>query len=124
MCTSLSWAAEPAQQLLYPLPLLNAILQGMSETEHVSQCVPNTAKDEYDVALVMSPSGANDGAVSSTFELEPGSLPKQDGSSVKLAYALRDFKPVYLDAYTREELPDALVCQAIKEELDYFNAHV
>ena len=43
---------------------------------------------------------------------------------MKILYKAKDFKEVYVDEYTREPLPHALVCQAIREELECFNSRV
>ena len=42
-----------------------------------------------------------------------GELPKEGGGSVKVRYEMQSFKQIYLDEYTREEIPHALVRQAI-----------
>ena len=43
---------------------------------------------------------------------------------MSIKYEAKAFKEVYLDEYTREPLPHELVCQAIREELEYFNSRV
>ena len=57
-------------------------------------------------------------------KVPPGHLPKQGGGTVRINYELKDFKAAYLDEYTREELPHAVVRAAIREELEYFNQRV
>ena len=130
-----------ASSACYPLPLLQAILQGMSDTEHEKDAVSDMTKAEYEDSLLMSanvhgekpspvakceskivalqgaPSAVRDGSFSSG-KLEPGQIPTQDGATVSIKYDLHDFKPMYLDEYTREALPHDLACTAIKEELD------
>ena len=46
---------------------------------------------------------------------------RTNGGHVDVAYDLRNFKDVYRDEYTNEVLPHALVVEAIREELNYFN---
>ena len=53
-----------------------------------------------------------------------GHLPIRGGGFVRVHYDVKDVKPVYLDEYTREALPHALVMEAIKEELEYVNQRV
>ena len=107
----------------YPLPLLQAILEGMNDTEQASQSVATMVESEYDVSLSMS-------LCSAVSSLEPesqemvGSIPKESGGSVQIKYEMKNFRQVYLDEYTREEIPHHLVQQAIVEELNYFNDRV
>ena len=42
-------SGRAGQAALYPLPLLKAILLGMSDTEHENKILPDFTKDEYDV---------------------------------------------------------------------------
>ena len=56
--------------------------------------------------------------------VQPSTIPVQGEGAVKILYEAKDFKEVYLDEYTREPLPHELVCQAIREELEYFNSSV
>ena len=43
-----------AEAAFYPLGLLKAILQGMSDTEHTRESIPDMTKDEYGVTLCMT----------------------------------------------------------------------
>ena len=109
----------------YPLPLLRAILQGMSDTSHSAQPVEQFTRDEYDASLALSVASVAEVPSAECAEpTKPGTLPLEGGGSVHMRYALSDFKPQYLDEYTREPLPHHLVREAIQDELNYFNAHV
>ena len=46
------------------------------------------------------------------------------GGSLPIEYIPHNFKAVYRDEYTGEELPNHLVRSAMEEELNYFNLHV
>ena len=62
----------------YPLPRLKAILQGVSNTEHIRDAVPGMTKDEYDVSLVMTVNDARP-AVDNAGSLAPGEMPVEGG---------------------------------------------
>ena len=46
------------------------------------------------------------------------------GGSLPIEYSSHNFKTIYRDEYTGEELPNDLVRAAMEEELNYFNLHV
>ena len=52
------------------------------------------------------------------------SIPLVGGGSLPIEYIPHNFKAVYRDEYTGEELPNHLVRSAMEEELKYFNLHV
>ena len=49
---------------------------------------------------------------------------KVGGGHIDITYDLRNFRAVYRDEYTNEILPEKLVREAIREELNYFNSKV
>ena len=112
-----------ASAAFYPLPLLKAILQGITDTEHANDSLVTMSKDEYEVSLVLSVNDARFSA-DDAGSLAPGEMPVEGGGTVRINYSLGDFRETYLDEYTREPLPQELVRQAIREELEYFNARV
>ena len=126
---------KAAEAAFYPLPLIKAILQGISDTKHASQSVSMIAEEEYDTSLLLTvspvtvdtsaPVAKVAHAVSSSQEiasnsdsLPPGKLPVQGGGFVNVQYAATECKTVYLDEYTREPLPRALAKAAIRDELE------
>ena len=108
----------------YPLPLLRAILEGMTDTAYAENVSAGFTENEYDVSLTMSVAQDAKSLAVKSSEPKAGELPKQDGGTVKVHYALNDFRETYLDEYTREPLPHALVRDAIAVELNYFNNRV
>ena len=46
------------------------------------------------------------------------------GGTLPIEYSHHNFRTVYKDEYTGEELPNHLVRAAMEEELNYFNQHV
>ena len=98
----------------YPLPLLKAILEGMSDTAHADEAIRDMAEHEYDVAVTPSlvanvPAESAHvpvAAVSESFDpaksLEPnkdetktGEIPKQGGGTAKIIYSLDNVRGVY-----------------------------
>ena len=121
----LEGASRSQNAAIYPLPLLKTILGGMADTDGCKDSVSNMATSEYDVSLCMSISPVQCAAADAASpSLKPGALPVHGGGTVQVNYAIRDFKAAYVDEYTREVLPHALVQEAIREELEYFNPHV
>ena len=112
----------------HPLPLLKAILQGITDTQHCTGMTEHLVEDEYEASLLMNvstESSPEPNAVPNDPQaLSPGTLPVEGGGTVQIHYKLQDFKHTYLDEYTREPLPHKLVMSAIQEELEYFNRHV
>ena len=96
----------------YPVPLPRAIREGMSDTEHSDQTLPEISKAEYVVSLLMSVSVARPQSPSSNQlatvsndapqsfpvnKLEPRAIPRQQGGTVPIKYELHDVKQVHLD---------------------------
>ena len=103
----------------YPVPLMKAILQGMTDTEHANDVVQQSTNDEYVAPLTLSmyvanpasgsprPKSSKPDAKRSKFvvaekparketptpsDASPSELPRQDGGSVTIRYELSDFK--------------------------------
>lgn len=115
-------SGRAAGAAVYLLPLLTAVLEGVSDTTSADQPVANLMAEEYDTQLLMtlSPVFANIESESASASGGPGTLPVEGGVSVTVHYAPHDFKPQHLDECTREPLPSHSVHAAIRDELKYF----
>ena len=111
---------------IYPLRLIRAIITGMARTREAEQALCAMATDDYEATLSMSYalSEAEDPPDPSTAALPETSIPLRTGGELRLKFNLENFKPVYRDEYTAEELPNDLVHKAMCEELMYFNSVV
>ena len=128
---------RPAEAAFYPLPLLRAILEGMSATAEAEQGVHNIRSEDYNVSLTMSICSVSENAsevdskpvkddapTSEPTSHVPGTLPVQGGGTVKIKHEATDLKEVYHDEYTREGLPHASITEAITCELTDVNENV
>ena len=106
-----------AAAAFYPLQLLKAILQGISDTQEALHTVNTMYQEAWDTELLLSLENSPSPG-SKTASFPDGSLPVQGGGSVRIKYEPHQFKSQYLDEYTREVLPDHLVRAAIVEELE------
>ena len=113
-------SGRAAAAAFYPLPLLKAILKGMNATREAVQCVQALVEDEWDVVLSMSAKevAQDEQQQAETSEIKQSSIPLEGGGTYRIEYKAENFKPRYLDEYTREELPLHLVKAATIVQLD------
>ena len=125
--------------------LLRAILRGMSLTRDATSGVRmlcenqqhlldslnkfvNAVRPESNKSKSTAPCNSQDSAatVNGTSDIpnRMSSIPLVGGGNLPIEYSSDNFKKVYKDEYTGEELPTHLVRAAMEEELEYFNAHV
>ena len=73
-------SGRAAAAAFYPLPLLKAILQGVSDTTKADQAIASMITDEYDTQLLMIISPVlPEGEKVESAKHEPGTLPCEDG---------------------------------------------
>ena len=132
-----------ADAAFYPPKLLRAILRGMAMTRDASNGVRLLCENEKSfldsfnnfvnaISRETVPSkttAPDDSAGTDSFPSADGttrtsSIPLVGGGSMPIEYSSHNFKTVYKDEYTGEELPNGLVRAAMEEELNYFNLHV
>ena len=118
-----------AAAAFYPLPLVRAILRGMTDTAIIEN---KADQEETDFMNMMNALRTGGGS----FPLEPklpevvmpsddvrtSKIKKTSGGYLSIAYDY--FKAMYTDEYTGEMLPGHLARAAMIDELDYFNEHV
>ena len=127
----------------YPPRLLRAILSGMAETRDATCGVCMLCDDQQQLldsldqvvnALRPEPDrtkstahGDSAGSVEidkSEIPNRMSSIPLVGGGELIIEYSSDNFKNIYKDEYTGDELPHHLVRAAMEEELEYLNAHV
>ena len=129
----------------YPPKLLRAILRGMAMTrdatdgvrmlcdneQHLIDTLNNfvsAVRPEPDRSNTTAPCNSQESVATSDGNLEipnrMSSIPLVGGGALPIEYSADNFKKIYRDEYTGEELPLHLVRAAMEEELEYFNAHV
>ena len=117
----------------YPPQLLRAILQGMAMTRDRAKSVKMIHDSRSDVlagfktyvhAMNRSNQDEPNDNNSAGTEKANSSIPLAAGGEHPIQYDTHNFKAIYKDEYTGEELPNHLVRAAMEEELNYFNAHV
>ena len=130
-----------ADAAFYPPKLLRAILRGMALTRDAHNGVRLLCENEKNfidsfnsfVAAIpresaipksTAPSDSADADPTDSGKPRTSSLPLVGGGTLPIEYASHNFKAVYRDEYTGEELPNHLVRAAMEEELNYFNQHV
>ena len=127
----------------YPPKLLRAILRGMSLTRDATSGARmicenqqllldslnnfvNAVRPESSDSKATAPCNSSDSAAKGNSDVpnRMSSIPLVGGGNLPIEYSAENFKRVYTDEYTGEELPLHLVRAAMEEELEYFNAHV
>ena len=125
----------------YPPKLLRAILRGMAMTRDATDGVRMITQNEQNLldslnqlvsAIHEKSTSSNTTALKNSddfkMNLDDGphmsAIPLCGGGTLPIEYSSHNFKTVYKDEYTGEELPTHLVRAAMEEELNYFNLHV
>ena len=107
----------------YPIPLVKAILKGISLQRIVSTKASSFEEEQMKVhAMPMlhgSPTPQSDFGPP-----HKSTVPKMNGGKLPVVYEECNFKSRYLDEYTGEILPPPLIRDAIEDELNYFNSKV
>ena len=113
-----------ADAAFYPLPLVKAIINGMSDTtDHLKRCASQADEAIDTIAAMTNANGRN--LPEPTAEPVPTSgIKKVTGGVLPIAYHPVQFKAQYVDEYTGQVLDPLLAQAAIMEELNYFNDHV
>ena len=132
-----------ADAAFYPPKLLRAILRGMAMTRDAANGVRLLCENEKSFldslnlfinaipresvqpkSTAPDASAGTDSSPTGDGKPRTSSIPLMGGGTLPIEYSPHNFKTVYRDEYTGEELPNHLVRAAMEEELDYFNKHV
>ena len=108
----------------YPLPLVEAILGGISDTADADHRQKMAEEEQRAMINAVSQSA---GTIPVSEDLEApkmSSVKKVTGGVLPIAYHSQNFRARYIDEYTGEVLDPLLISSAIMEELDYFNDRV
>ena len=125
-----------ANAAFYPLELIRAILKGIRNTA-IADGMPSASSSEGATATKAMQLSSDEVLAVMSSSNKPGQTPYADsivapassarlctGGKIPIAYSSGHFKGQYLDEYTGEVLPEALIRAAIVEELNYFNDRV
>ena len=111
-----------AAAAFYPLPMVRAILEGMTTTtEHLNRIRDQSSNHQSIISAIAD--------AASTIPMNPdaetilgSSIKRSSGGVLPIGYSPAQFRPRYLDEYTGQVLDPELARSAIIEELDYFNS--
>ena len=125
-----------ANAAFYPLGLIKAILRGIRNTA-IADGMSTAGSSEGATAIKAMQLSSDEVMAIMNSSNKPGQIPYANsvvapqssarlstGGKIPIAYTSDHFKGQYLDEYTGEVLPEALIRAAIVEELNYFNERV
>ena len=104
------------------MDLVLAIVRGIAKTSQAIRRMKETDTQHWDTIMnmtVCNPPNALE--PQDVPEIPPSVLPNVDGPDIPVDFDRSNFKTIYRDEYTGEELPHHLVRAAMAEELAYFN---
>lgn len=109
-----------AEAVLYPAELVHSIIRGMNLTyaADMLECVISNDNDPGDPHFLCSASRIR-GYGAESKVLGTCQMKRTSGDTMNIVYNALSFKKAYHDEYTGELLPEALVREAIIEELNY-----
>ena len=112
-----------AEAAFYPMPLVKAMICGMSLQQDVDRIGREEMEEQRSSISAVTKASAE---IPKTIvnSVRTSKVMKVDGTVIPITYNPCRFKPKYVDEYTGELLEPSLISDATIDELDYFNDHV
>ena len=123
MFTNTWRAGRCAEAAFYPIPLVKAMIRGMSLQQDVDRIGREEMEEQRSPINAITNASAEIPKTTET-SVRTSKVTKVDGTVIPITCNPCQFKPKYVDEYTGELLEPSLISETILDELEYFNDHV